>query len=96
MSQGLITSRVVITKISVIRNSLTILTTGPVTDHTSEVWWKSGQSLSQMDKTTVRPVVSGHSKIDKTKVLKTNGSLMKVKCIAECSRGAFCSTFDLY
>ena len=27
----------------------------------------------------------GHSKIDKTKVLKTNGSLMKVKSIAECS-----------
>ena len=27
---------------------------------------------------TVKPVLSGHSKIDKTKVLKTNGSLMKV------------------
>ena len=34
---------------------------------------------------TVKPVLSGHSKIDKTKVLKTNGSLMKVKSIAECS-----------
>ena len=33
----------------------------------------------------VKPILSGHSKIDKTKVLKTNGSLMKVKCIAECS-----------
>ena len=32
---------------------------------------------------TVKPVLSGHSKIDKTKVLKTNGSLMKVKSIAE-------------
>ena len=31
--------------------------------------------------TTVKPVLSGHSKIDKTKVLKTNGSLMKVKSI---------------
>ena len=30
--------------------------------------------------TTVKPVLSGHSK-----VLKTNGSLMKVKSIAECS-----------
>ena len=30
-------------------------------------------------------VLSGHSKIDKTKILMTNGSLMKVKCIAECS-----------
>ena len=35
-------------------------------------------------------------KMDKTKVLKTNGSLMKVKSIAECSLGAFCNTFDLH
>ena len=34
---------------------------------------------------TVKPVLSGHSKMDKTKVLMTNGSLMKVKSIAECS-----------
>ena len=34
---------------------------------------------------TVKPVLSGHSKIGKTKVLKTNGSLMKVESIAECS-----------
>ena len=34
---------------------------------------------------TVEPVLSGHSKIDKTKVLITNGSLMKFKNIAECS-----------
>ena len=26
----------------------------------------------------------------------TNGSLMKVKSIAECSLGAFCNTFDLH
>ena len=45
---------------------------------------------------TVKPVLSGHSKIDKTKVLKTNGSLMKVKSIAECSQQAFCNTFDLH
>ena len=32
---------------------------------------------------TVKPVLSGHSKIDKTKVFKTNGSLMKVNTIAE-------------
>ena len=44
----------------------------------------------------VNPVLSCHSKIDKTKVLKTNGSLMKVKSIAECSLGAFCNTFDLH
>ena len=46
--------------------------------------------------TTVKSVLSGHSKIDKTKVLKTNGSLMKVESIAECSLGVFCNTFDLY
>ena len=47
-------------------------------------------------KYTVKAVLSVHSKIDKTKVLKTNGSLMKVECIAKCSLGAFCNTFDLY
>ena len=47
-------------------------------------------------KCTVKPVLSGHWKIGKTKVLKTNGSLMQVKCIAECSLGAFCNTFDLH
>ena len=41
-------------------------------------------------------VFSGHSKIDKTKFLQTNGSLMKVDSIAECSLGAFCNTFDLH
>ena len=45
---------------------------------------------------TVKPLLSGHSKIDKTKVLKTNGTLMKVKSIAECFLGAFCNTFDLH
>ena len=45
---------------------------------------------------TVKPVLRGHSKIDETNVLKTNGSLMKVKSIAECSLGAFCNTFDLH
>ena len=34
---------------------------------------------------TVKPVLSGHSKIDKTKILMTNGGLMKVESIAECS-----------
>ena len=41
-------------------------------------------------------VLSGNSKIDKTKVLKINGSLMKVESIAECSLGAFCNTYDLH
>ena len=34
---------------------------------------------------TVKPVLNGHSKIDITKNLMTNGSLMKVGSIAECS-----------
>ena len=38
---------------------------------------------------TVKPVLNGHFIIDKTNALKTNGSLMKVECIAECSLGAF-------
>ena len=45
---------------------------------------------------TVKPVLSDHSKTDKTKDLKTNGSLMKVEGIAECSLGAFCNSFDLH
>ena len=36
-------------------------------------------------RSTVKLVLSGHSKIDKTKVLKIKSSLMKVKSIAECS-----------
>ena len=44
-----------------------------------------------MAKTTVKPVVSGHSKIDEMKVLQTDGSLMQVWSIAE-----FCNTFDLH
>ena len=43
--------------------------------------------------TTVKPVLSSHSKIDKTKVLMRNGILMKVESIAECSP---CNTFDLH
>ena len=35
--------------------------------------------------TNGKPVLIGHSKINKTNVLKTNDSLMKVKNIAECS-----------
>ena len=34
---------------------------------------------------TVKPVLNSHLKIDKTKVLMENGSLMEVNSIAECS-----------
>ena len=36
---------------------------------------------------TVKPVLNGHSKIDKTMILITKVSLMQVKSIAECSKG---------
>ena len=45
---------------------------------------------------TVKPVLSVHSKIEKTKILTTIGSLMKVESIAECSLGPFCNTVDLH
>ena len=37
---------------------------------------------------TVKPVLSDDSKLDETKILVTNDSLMKVKNIAECSMGS--------
>ena len=39
---------------------------------------------------TIHPVLSGHSKLNKLKVSKTNGSLMKVESIAECSIFLIC------
>ena len=46
---------------------------------------------------TVKPVLNGYLKIDKTKILMINGGLMKVESIAECSPfGACCNTFDLH
>ena len=45
---------------------------------------------------TVKSVLSGHSKMDEMKVLKTGASLMQVQSIAECSPEAICNTFDLH
>ena len=45
---------------------------------------------------TVEPVSSDHSKIDKTKILMTKCSLMKVESIAECSRWSILQYFDLH
>ena len=53
------------------------------------------QGVYELHKTvvsTVKHVLSSHSKKDKTKILIPNGSLMKVKRIAECSPW----TFDLH
>ena len=46
------------------------------------------QDISRLSRTnvnSVKPVLSGHSKIDTTMVLMENGCLMKVESIAECS-----------
>ena len=39
----------------------------------------------EVQNNTVKPVLNGHSKIDKTKNLMINVSLMKAESIAECS-----------
>ena len=52
--------------------------------------------LEDLQLCTVKPVLSGNSKMDKTKALKTDGSLIQVESIAECSLGAFCNTFNLH
>ena len=62
--------------------------------HEHELYWY--KHIPTYSVYTVKPVLSSHSKIDKTKVLKTNGSLMKVESFAECSKRAFCNTFDLH
>ena len=44
----------------------------------------------------VKPVLSGHLKKGKTKVLMENGSLMKVEVLQSAPLGAICNTFDLH
>ena len=45
---------------------------------------------------TVKPVLSGHSIRRQKMVLKTDCRFMQIKSIAECSKRAFCNTFDLH
>ena len=45
---------------------------------------------------TIKPVLSGHSKNDKTKILMKNRNLMKVISIAECSPWGILQYFDLH
>ena len=54
------------------------------------------QTALLADAITVKTVLSGHSLIDKTMVVKTHRSLMKIESIAVCSLGAFCNTPDLH
>ena len=45
----------------------------------------------------VKPVLGDHSKIDKTKILMTNGSyIYRSKVLQNAPLGAFCNTFDLH
>ena len=44
---------------------------------------------------TVKPVLNGHSKIITTKILLTDGSLMKIESNAECSPWSILQTFQL-
>ena len=61
-----------------------VLITNPCSLYFEETYtYASGSSLNI--NCTVKPVYNGHSIIEKAKILMTNGSLMKVKCIAECS-----------
>ena len=54
--------------------------------------YKSIQGFTVYSKTCLmRPLKNRH-----TKSFKTNGSLIKVESIAECSLGAFCNTFDMH
>ena len=45
---------------------------------------------------TVKPVLSDHPKKDQKLVFKTGYQVMLVKSIAECSKRAFCNTFNLH
>ena len=86
---------------SVFQNYIKVLSRPLVISRDHDTIWSSVYldhfSSLQIDKVrTIKPVLSGHSKIDKTKVFKTNGRLMQVESIAECSLGAFCNSFDLY
>ena len=51
----------------------------------SQIWPESSLIANALECTNVKPVSSGHSKIDKTTILMTNGSVMKVE-----------SAFDLH
>ena len=52
--------------------------------------------LTVFSVSTVKPVLSGHSKKKPKLVFKTYYLLMQVESIAECSKRAFCNTFDLH
>ena len=63
-------------------------------EDTIRLHWENTHSLvTILTNSTVKPVLSSHLKIDKTKVLMENGSLMKVERIAECSKWSILQYF---
>ena len=54
-------------------------------DQEIPLWSIIHTSMTILYINAVKSVLSDHSKIDKTKILMTNGGLMKVENIAECS-----------
>ena len=69
------------------------LATEPLQSNTLFALLRQNLSTGQKNNITVKPVLSGHSKIDETKILMTNGSLMKVESISECSKGSILQYF---
>ena len=56
-----------------------------INDVNAAAWSNIKILVSIPKRGTLKPVLSGHSEIGKTKILMTNGSLMKLETIAECS-----------
>ena len=63
-----------------IRKTSSNILTKPISQHLSKIY----MVILRIVLNTVQPVLSSHSKIDKTLILMTNGSLVKVESIAEC------------
>ena len=64
---------------------LVSVTKGPLSNYLKKLYSLPTKAEMRKKRSTVKPVLRGHLKIDKTKVLMENGSLTKAKSIAECS-----------
>ena len=59
------------------------VTKGPLSNYLKKKYLPPTKAEMRKKRSTVKPVLSGHLIIDKTKGLKEKGSLTKVKSIAE-------------
>ena len=73
-------------------NNLELSSADP--DESEMHFWQREEPKQRVS--TYKPVLSGHSKEDQKLVFKTVYRLMQVKSIAECSKRAFCNTFDFH